>query len=230
MPAWPIGEQTDDGRWIAPAAERNKDPILAVLRRVLPARGLVLEIGSGTGQHVAHFAKAMPDLTWQPSDSDATYRSSVVRWIAHERVANVRAPMTLDVHDASWPVADVDAVISINVLHVSPWSAAAALFEGAGSVVRAGGVVFLYGPFMRGGRHTAASNATFDASLRAHDERWGVRNLDDVVATGRRVGFALREIVEMPANNLSVVLANAAGLADDTRGVYGAITPTSRRD
>lgn len=208
MPTWPIGEQSDDGRWIALSAERNRDPILAVLRRTLPASGLVLEIGSGTGQHVAQFAKAMPELTWQPSDADTTYRRSVVSWTAKERVANVRAPIRLDVHDASWPVAIVDAVIAINVLHVSPWSATTALFDGARRVVRTGGIVFLYGPFMRGARHTAPSNAQFDASLRAHDERWGVRNLDDVVATARHSGFALREIVEMPANNLSLVLAN----------------------
>jgi len=221
MPAWPIGEQSDDGRWIAPSAERNKDPILAVLSRVLPARGLVLEIGSGTGQHVAHFAKATPDLQWQPSDADLAYRPSVVRWIDKEKLANVRAPMLLDVHDASWPVAIVDAVVAINVLHVSPWSATAALFDGARNIVRRDGIVFLYGPFMRAGRHTAPSNAQFDASLRAHDPQWGVRDVDDVVAIARAARFALVEIIEMPANNLSVVFRYNRN--DGTEGANGPV-------
>ncbi len=209
MPAWPIDEQSDDGRWIAPSAERNKDPILAVLARVLPTRGLVLEIGSGTGQHVAHFAKAMPDLQWQPSDADIAYRHSVGRWIDKEELANVRPPVLLDVHDASWPVVVVDAVVAINVLHVSPWSASAALFDGARNVVRSDGIVFLYGPFMRTGRHTAPSNAQFDAALRARDPHWGVRDVDDVIAIARAAGFVLAEIAEMPANNLSVIFRNA---------------------
>ncbi len=208
MPAWPIGEQLNDGRWIAPSAERNKDPILAVLLRVLPASGLVLEIGSGTGQHVTHFANAMPNLVWQPSDADTTFRNSVVRWIETQHLSNVRAPLRLDVHDRPWPIAAMDALICINVLHVSPWSATVALFDGGHEVVRAGGVIFLYGPFRRGGHHTAPSNAQFDASLRAHDPRWGVRDLDEVTAAAQRAGVALCEIVEMPANNLSVVLRN----------------------
>jgi SAM-dependent methyltransferase len=212
MQGWPIGEQSDDGRWIAPSAERNKDPILAVLRRVLPASGLVLEIGSGTGQHVAHFAKAMSGLTWQPSDADIAYRQSVQRWIELDHLANVRAPISLDVHDAPWPIGDVAAVIAINVLHVSPWSATAALFDGARDAVRDDGIVLLYGPFMRGGRHTAESNARFDASLRERDPQWGVRDLDDVVGVAQHAGFAMREIVEMPANNLCVVFANAAAM------------------
>jgi len=205
--AWPVGEQSDDGRWIAPSAERNKDPILAVLRRLLPASGVVLEIGSGTGQHVAHFAKAMHGLTWQPSDADTGYRRSVLRWIEKDNLANVRAPVALDVHDAPWPTRPVDAVIAINVLHVSPWSATGALFAGARDAVRSDGIVFLYGPFMRGGRHTALSNAQFDASLRAHDPQWGVRDLDAVIGVAQAAGFALREIVDMPANNLSAVFA-----------------------
>jgi SAM-dependent methyltransferase len=210
MPAWPTGETLADGRWLAPSAERNKEPILAVLARVLPARGVVLEIGSGTGQHVTHFAKALPNLTWQPSDVDAGYRESVVRWIEAERLANVRAPLRLDVHERPWPVASADAIVSINMLHVAPWSAALALFDGARDVLPARGVLFLYGPYRRGGAHTAPSNAQFDVSLRAHDPQWGVRDVDDVAATALVRELALVDTVEMPANNLSLVFRRTA--------------------
>ncbi len=205
MPAWPIGEQLADGRWLAPSAERNKGPIADVLARVLPSSGLVLEIGSGTGQHVAHFAKTFPELAWQPSDADTTYRESVSRWIEAENLSNVRAPLQLDVHDRPWAIAAADAIVCINVLHVSPWSAAIALFKGARDIVGSHGAVVLYGPYRRGGHHTAPSNERFDASLRAHDPRWGVRDLDDVTAVAERAGFVRADIVEMPANNLCVV-------------------------
>jgi hypothetical protein len=205
MPAWPIGEKLADGRWLAPSAERNKDPILAVLGRVLPDHGVVLEIASGTGQHVAHFAKALPELTWQPSDMDSGYRESVARWIEAERLANVRAPIRLDVHERPWPIGSADAIVCINMLHVAPWSAALALFDGARDIVPARGVLFLYGPYRHGGAHTAPSNAQFDASLRAHDPQWGVRDVDDVASNALARGFELDETVEMPANNLSLV-------------------------
>jgi SAM-dependent methyltransferase len=204
--AWPIGERLADGRLRAPAAERNKEPIADVLRRVLPARGLVLEIGSGTGEHVVHFARAMPALAWQPSDVDAAHRESIARWIAAAKVANVLAPIALDVHRRPWPLARADAIVCINVLHVAPWSAALALFDGARDVVPAEGVVYLYGPYRRGGAHTAPSNARFDASLRAHDPAWGVRDVEAVVAAAARAGFACADTVDMPANNLSIVL------------------------
>lgn len=187
----------------APAAERNKEPILLVLKRVLPPSGLVLEIGSGTGQHVAHFARALPALEWQPSDPDPRSRASVRAWT--EGLANVRAPLDLHVC-RPWPVRQADAVVCINMIHVAPWAAAEALVAGAGEVVPAGGVLFLYGPYRRFGRHTAPSNEAFDASLRAEAPEWGVRDLGAVVALGAAAGFGLEEVVEMPANNLSVVL------------------------
>jgi SAM-dependent methyltransferase len=203
--AWKIGERLADGRWVAPAAERNKGPILKVLQRVLPPRGLVLEIGSGTGQHVVHFAKAMSHLSWQPSDPDAENRRSIALWSRVEELSNVRAPRALDVRVRPWPIDAADAVVCINVVHVSPWAATLALFDGAGEALPPEGVLFLYGPYRRGGRHTAPSNEKFDADLRAHDPEWGLRDVDELAVGADRAGFALAEIVDMPANNFSLV-------------------------
>ena len=189
----------------APAAERNKGPILEVLRRVLPASGLVLEVASGTGQHVVHFARHLPGLDWQPSDADPRALDSVAAWIAHAGVANIRAPLALDVVNRPWPVREADAVVCINMIHIAPWHAAGALVEGAGGVLPAGGVLFLYGPFRRGGRHTAPGNEAFDADLRARNPEWGVRDLEAVGELAADNGFMLQELVPMPANNLSVV-------------------------
>jgi len=188
----------------AASAERNKDPILAVLRRVLPARGLVLEIASGTGQHVAHFARALPGLEWQPSDPDPESAESVRAWAGE--IANVRAPIAIDVSRLPWPVEQADAVLCVNMLHVAPWPATGALVAGASQALGPGGVLVVYGPFRRGGRHTAPSNAAFDASLRARDPAWGVRDLEALAQIAKAAGFALEEVVEMPANNLSLVL------------------------
>lgn len=192
-------------RLSAPAADRNKQPILDVLARVLPPRGLVLEIASGTGQHVVHFAAALPGLEWQPSDPEAEARRSIAGWTAGAGLANVRAPLALDVHDAPWPVAHADALVCINMIHIAPWSATAALFAGAASVLPPGAPLVLYGPFRRGGRHTAPSNAAFDASLRARNPEWGVRDLEETGAVGAAHSFALDEVVAMPANNLTAV-------------------------
>ena len=189
----------------APAAERNKQPILDVLRRVLPASGLVLEIASGTGQHVVHFAKALRHLTWQPSDPDARARSSISAWIAEKALGNVREPLDLDVRCQPWPVASCDALVCINMIHISPWSATQALFEGAARILPEGGVIYLYGPYRVNGRDTSESNAAFDATLRAQDPEWGVRDLERVVDTADSCGFDFVESVAMPANNLSVV-------------------------
>jgi SAM-dependent methyltransferase len=202
---WRIGEAMPDGRWCAPAAERNKEPIVEVLARWLPAQGLVLEIGSGTGQHVAHFARRLPALAWQPSEREDGMRRSIEAWIAAEHVANVRAVVTLDIDERPWPVARADAIVCINVIHVSPWRTVPALFEGAAGLLSPGGVLTLYGPFRRAGAHTAPSNAAFDAQLRAHDPRWGVRDLEDVAASASVAGFGLAEIAAMPANNLMVL-------------------------
>jgi SAM-dependent methyltransferase len=201
------GEKHPDGRWFAAPAERNKDAILAVLKRVLPPSGLVLEIGSGTGQHVVHFATALPELMWLPSDADAEFRESVRAWKREQNLANVLEPADLDVRRRPWPVARVGAVVSINMIHVAPWPAATeGLMAGAAEILPEGGVLFLYGPYRRFGGHTAPSNAAFDAGLRAQDPEWGLRDLEAVVELAAKVGLELAEIVDMPANNFSVVL------------------------
>lgn len=201
------GTTPDDSslRLSAPAAERNRGPILDVLRRVLPARGDVLEIASGTGQHVVHFAAGLPGLHWRPSDPDAQARRSIAAWIAQAGLSNVDAPLAFDVRDAAWPFAALDAIVCINMIHIAPWACAEALFAGASRVLRPGGVLVLYGPYRREGRHTAPSNAAFDAQLRNRDPSWGVRDLETVVALGLDRGLDCIEVVEMPANNLSVV-------------------------
>ncbi|CAN7705557.1 DUF938 domain-containing protein [Cupriavidus necator] len=196
--------QDPDARRMAPATERNREPILAVLRNVLPASGTVLEIASGTGQHAVHFAAALPGLTWQPSDPEAAARASIAAWTAHAGLANVRAPLALDVCRQPWGIDAADAVVCINMIHIAPWAAAEALFEGAGKLLCPGGVLFLYGPYRRGGAHTAPSNAAFDAQLRATDPDWGVRDMEAVIALGEAQGMRCDEPVPMPANNFSL--------------------------
>lgn len=200
-----VGQKLDDGRWFTPSAERNKGPILTQLERTLPNNGLVLELASGTGQHVVYFAKALSQLTWQPSDADAAFRQSIRSWIAQEGLRNVRAPLGLDVCCSPWPIAHAGAIICINMIHVSPWAATEALFAGAKGVLGLDGILFLYGPYRRFGRHTAPTNEAFDAQLRAIDPAWGLRDLEAVVNLARTAGFGLVEIVEMPANNFSTV-------------------------
>jgi SAM-dependent methyltransferase len=205
------GERRADGTWFIPAAERNKGPILDVLERVLPRRGVVLEIASGTGQHVVHFARALPALAWQPSDADAELRHSVALRVRDERLANVNPPVDLDVTRLPWPLRSADAAVCINMVHVAPWSATLALFEGAKALLPAHGVLFLYGPYRRYGRHTSEGNAQFDSDLRAHDPEWGLRDLEAVSGVADRAGFTLAEIVEMPANNFSLVFKRREG-------------------
>ena len=200
-----VAGKQDDGRWFMPAAERNKGPILAVLQCVLPPAGVVLEIGSGTGQHVVHFARALPQLTWQPSDPDPEFRESVSLWLAQAALANVKPPLDIDVCRRSWPVKRADAVISINMIHVAPQEATPALISGAAGLLSAGGVLFLYGPYRRYGQHTAPSNETFDAQLRAQNPEWGLRDVEEVERLAREGGFGTAEVIGMPANNFSLV-------------------------
>jgi SAM-dependent methyltransferase len=189
----------------AAATDRNRDPILDVLRTALPATGLVLEIASGTGQHAMCFAGALPGLDWQPSDADADARASIAAWRAHDGLPNVRAPLALDVHQPNWGVDSLDAVVCINMIHISPWSAAEALFAGASRRLADGGVLYLYGPYKRGGAHTSPSNDAFDRQLRSRDPAWGVRDMEAVVALGASVGLECDEPIAMPANNFSLV-------------------------
>jgi hypothetical protein len=190
---------------VAPAAERNKEPILDVLKTLLPQTGTVLEIASGTGQHVVHFARAFPQLEWQPSDISGEALDSIEAWLAAKRLPNVKPPIALDVLDRPWPVAPpLDAIVCVNLIHISPWPVTEALFAGADEKLGAAGLVYLYGPYKRQGRHTAPSNEAFDRSLRAQNPAWGVRNLEDVIDTAKAAGFELIATVEMPANNLSV--------------------------
>lgn len=205
------GEKTANGKWSTPTAERNKGPILEVLARVLPSRGLVLEIASGTGQHVMHFAKALPDLTWQPSDPDAELRHSIALRVQEEQQTNVNGPLELDVIKVPWSLQTADAVVAINLVHVAPWSATLALFEGAKALLSAQQVLFLYGPYRRFGRHTSQSNAEFDLDLRAHNSEWGLRDLEAVSDVAAGAGFVLTEVVEMPANNFSLIFKRRDG-------------------
>jgi SAM-dependent methyltransferase len=198
------------------ATARNRDPILAVFRRVLPARGTVLEIASGAGEHAVYFASHLPDLVWQPSDPSAEARASIDAWREAARAPNVRPALALDVHEDAWPLDAADAVVCINMIHIAPWSASEALMRGAARVlVPSGaegdrvldrrGILFTYGPYKREGAHTAPSNAAFDADLRARNPSWGVRDLEAVTAEAARRGLERIDVVPMPANNLSLV-------------------------
>jgi SAM-dependent methyltransferase len=198
-----------DARLHAPATVRNREPILAVLRRHLPRRGLVLEVASGSGEHVVHFAEAFPDLEFQPSDPDPIHRASIDAWHAHSGLPNIRAALALDAAAEAWPIDAADAVLCINMIHIAPWAAVQGLARGAARVLPPGGVLYLYGPYRREGRHTAPSNEAFDASLRAQNPEWGVRDLEAVTALLEAAGFAAPVVEQMPANNLSPVFGKA---------------------
>ena len=195
------------GKLQSAAAERNRGPILAELRRLLPAHGVALEIASGTGQHAAHFAAALPGWQWQPSDLDPVARASIDAWC--DGIANVRPALALDVMEPAWPgvPASLDAIICANLLHISPWSTCAALMQGAARHLAPSGLLLLYGPYVVDGEPTAPSNLAFDADLRARNPAWGLRRLAEVMEQAEAKGFALHERVAMPANNLLLVLA-----------------------
>jgi SAM-dependent methyltransferase len=194
-----------EGALSSPAALRNRDPILAVLRRVLPSQGTVLEIASGSGEHAVHFAAELSGLLWQPTDRDADALRSITVRRAAAGLPNLLPPLELDVTAPAWPVVRVEAVVSINMIHIAPWPATKGLMAGASRALAPGGVLFLYGPFKENGEHTAPSNRAFDASLRARDPAWGVRDLVDVAELADRCGLDIVERIEMPANNRSVV-------------------------
>jgi SAM-dependent methyltransferase len=191
----------------APAAVRNREPIREVLARHLPASGTVLTIAEGSGEHVAHFARSFPGLTWQPTDIDPEALASIEAWRVESGLANVAPPVTLDVTSDPWPVAHADAITCINMIHISPWEATLGLFAGATRTLAPGALLYLYGPYRFGGTFTAPSNEAFDASLRSRDARWGVRDIKELEVAA--TGFALREIVAMPANNHSLIFRRA---------------------
>lgn len=203
----------------SPAALRNRGAIAEVLAEVLqPAdlmlragrQPLVLEIASGTGEHVVHFAATFPGLVWQPSDRDPEALASIAAHVRQAGLANVRAPVVLDATASVWPVEAAEAIVCINMIHIAPWEATLALLAGGAEVLAGGGLLYLYGPFRREGRHTAPSNEAFDEGLRQQDPAWGVRNLEDVVEAAERQGFGLEQVVPMPANNLSVLFRAGA--------------------
>ena len=188
----------------APATARNRQPILEVLQSRLPASGLVLEVASGSGEHIIYFAAALPHLVFQPSDPTDDARASIDDWIAESGLANVRPAVTLDAEAPTWPIEQAAAVLCCNMIHIAPWSAAVGLITGAGRLLPAGGLLYLYGPYRRGGQHTAPSNEAFDLDLRRRNPAWGVRDLEAVTELAAAHRFAAPEIVEMPANNLSL--------------------------
>jgi SAM-dependent methyltransferase len=202
--------ETRDARRLSPSTARNRDPILEVLRRALPSAGTVLEIASGAGEHAVHFARHLPGLTWQPTDADREALASIAAWATSERLANIRPPLLLDVHAEPWPVARADAIVCINMIHISPWSATEALLRGAGRVLPQCGVLFLYGPYRRADRATAPSNEAFDADLRRRNPEWGLRTLEAVTGAAAAQGLQHVETIDMPANNLSVIFERSA--------------------
>ena len=196
---------SDDDRQHAPATARNRGPILDVLRSILPSSGTVLEVASGTGEHVVHFARALPMLKWHPSDPSSEARRSIDAWIAAEGLANVRSPLDLDAACDNWPIDHATAVVCINMIHISPWTSTEGLMRGASLILDAGAPLYLYGPFRRATRPIEPSNAAFDEDLRGRDPRWGLRDLDEVAACAASYELVLDHEIEMPANNLSVI-------------------------
>jgi len=210
-----------DGRLDAAAFHRNHQPIWAVLKDYLAGQsGDVLEASSGTGQHVVYFARQTPDIIWWPSDLHAAHLRSIEAWRAHAALANIQPPQPIDLSDPVWSPAPSDgkgpdkllAIFCANVIHIAPWRVAEGLFAGAARHLRADGRLFLYGPFKRGGKHTALSNAVFDTSLRERDAEWGVRDIAEVETLAERVGLKLDGTFEMPANNMILMFVRKGDL------------------
>jgi hypothetical protein len=194
-----------DRRRSAPAALRNREPIAEVLRDWLPERGLVLEIASGTGEHAVHFAERFPALDWQPSDIHPDALASIGAWVEGARLPNLRAPVVLDASASDWPIDRADAVLSINMVHISPWNSALGVIAGAARLLPSGGPLILYGPWISDSVPTVQSNLDFDADLRRRDPDWGLRKVEDF-ATAAEDRFELAEIRTMAANNMMLLL------------------------
>ena len=196
-------------RLFYPATERNRDAILEVLNPILPKSGHILEVASGSGEHVIHFAKNHSEITWQPSDLAEDARLSIQAWIDHSGLKNIASPLALDTTAANWPNTPLDALICINMVHISPWEATLGLMEKAGQFLKEDGFLYLYGPYQRDGQHTASSNATFESWLKEKDDRFGVRHMEEVEQVAADNGLKLSQIIDMPANNFSLVFHRA---------------------
>jgi SAM-dependent methyltransferase len=199
-----ILEAGGEAKRIAPATQRNREAITSVLRDILPAKGVVLEVASGTGEHVVHFAAAFPDLTWQPSDYDPAGLASIEAWSSESGLPNILSPLRIDASAADWPLTRAEAIICINMAHIAPWEASEGLFAGAARLLAPGAPLYLYGPYREAGIATAESNEAFDVSLKARNPAWGLRSVEQMNALAAHSGFALEARVEMPANNLSL--------------------------
>lgn len=202
-------DATSDARLHAAATARNRDVILNVLKEHLPARGSLLEVASGTGEHAAHMAGHFPSLHWQPTDIDPRHLDSIDAWRAHVGQDNILPAKHFNLLEGDWPLdqlpAPLVALMAVNLIHISPWEVTEALVAGAGRTLQGGGVFYLYGPYKRGGAHTSESNEAFDASLKASDPRWGVRDMEAIMDLAAETGFGTPDIVAMPANNFSLV-------------------------
>jgi hypothetical protein len=206
-----MSEHPPPGARVAPSTARNRDPILEVLRDHLPARGLVLEIAAGAGEHAVYFASAFPNLTWLPTDPDPEALASIAAWRGQAALPNLLAPARLDAAASeSWPVVEAQAVVNINMIHISPWAATQGLMAGAGRVLSKDGVLFLYGPYFEDDAAPAPSNLAFDQSLKSRNPAWGIRRREEVEALAARHGLEPAARVAMPANNLSLVFRKAA--------------------
>jgi SAM-dependent methyltransferase len=206
---WLPGEAASEAdKRHAPATLRNRDAIADVLRAALPGRGTVLEVASGSGEHVVHFARTFPALDWQPSDPDPAALRSIAAWVGEADLPNVAPPLLLDASSEHWPVAGADAILCVNMVHISPWSATLGLLCGAARLLPPDGLLYLYGPYVQPGVETAPSNLDFDQSLRSRNPAWGLRNVADVEAAAVQEGLRLEGIVAMPANNLSLIFRN----------------------
>ena len=196
---------TADRRRFSPATARNRDLILGVLKPHLPPSGLVVEVASGSGEHITHFAQAAPKLSFQPTDPDEAARASIDAWTRSLGLSNVLPALALDAAEEKWPVERLDVLLCINMVHISPWHATVGLMAGAARVLPVDGLLYLYGPYRREGKHTSPSNAQFDAELREQNPLWGVRDVEAVIELAAAHGIGCNELIEMPANNLSLI-------------------------
>jgi SAM-dependent methyltransferase len=203
-----VFEPTGEAKRHAPATERNRDAISAVLESLLPTQGIMLEVASGTGEHIIHFARCFPHLTWQPSDAEPAALRSIAAWCGEAGLSNVRRPLEIDA-SGDWPVDHADSIICINMVHISPWAATLGLLCNASRILPPGGMLYLYGPYRQRDVPTAPSNEEFDRSLKERNPDWGLRYVEDVATEASTAGLSLDHVIEMPANNLSLLFRSS---------------------